>query len=334
MTAASPQTDHSPSRAAAQGPSVAEGPSVAQGPAAAAPAGFGRTALVAYLALAFAALSWGGNGVAGRLAVDEIPPLTLVCLRWVGVVVLLALFARREIAQAAPALLAAWRYTLAMGALGFTAFNALFYAAAHYTGAVNLTFFQGAMPALVMLGARVIYGDRVGPLQALGLVLAVVGVGLVASQGSLERLLALDLNLGDAFMLVADLLYAGYTLGLRRRPNVGDIGLFAGLAAGAFVTSLPLVAYEAWRGEAFLPSAYGWLVLAYIALFPSLLAQLAFMRGVALLGPARAGPFVNLVPIFGALLAVTVLGEPFHLYHGVALALVLGGIALAEAGRR
>ena len=79
----------------------------------------------------------------------------------------------------------------------------------------------------------------------------------------------------------------------------------------------------------------GWLILLFIALFPSFLAQLAFMRGVAMIGPSRAGLFANLVPIFGALGAVMILGEPFALYHLAALVLVIGGILLAEtAGRR
>jgi drug/metabolite transporter (DMT)-like permease len=57
------------------------------------------------------------------------------------------------------------------------------------------------------------------------------------------------------------------------------------------------------------------------------------MRGVELIGPARAGLFVNLVPVFGSLLAVVLLGEPFAPYHALGLALVLGGIWLAERKR-
>src|SRR4051794_40399391 len=81
------------------------------------------------------------------------------------------------------------------------------------------------------------------------------------------------------------------------------------------------------------PTPKGWLILLYVALVPSLLSQMFYMRGVELIGPGRAGLFVNLVPIFGALLVVLLLGEPFRAYHALALALVLGGIWLAERGR-
>jgi drug/metabolite transporter (DMT)-like permease len=96
------------------------------------------------------------------------------------------------------------------------------------------------------------------------------------------------------------------------------------------VTSLPLVAYEMAAGTVQWPTPKGWLIMLFIGLFPSFLAQLFFMRGVELIGPGRAGLFVNLVPVFGALMAVLILGEPFHLYHAAALVFVLGGIFIAE----
>ena len=65
-------------------------------------------------------------------------------------------------------------------------------------------------------------------------------------------------------------------------------------------------------------------------IFPSILSQLSVMRAIELIGPGRAGVFVNLVPVFAPILAVLIIGEPFGLYHALALALVLGGIFIAE----
>jgi len=90
------------------------------------------------------------------------------------------------------------------------------------------------------------------------------------------------------------------------------------------------MAYEISSGTVIWPTLRGWLIILYVGLFPSFVSQILFMRGVELIGPGRAGLFVNLVPIFGALLAVLILGEPFAPYHAVGLALVLGGIWLAE----
>jgi drug/metabolite transporter (DMT)-like permease len=223
---------------------------------------------------------------------------------------------------------------LLMGATGFTAFNALFYLAAHHTSAVNISIIQGSIPVLVMLGALVLHRTPVRPGQAVGMAMTLVGVALVASHGDLATLARLKLNIGDLFMLVACALYAGYTLALRGRAGIGGLSFFAGLACAAFVTSLPLLAAEIAAGQGGWPSLEGWAVLAYVALAPSFVAQVFYMRAVELIGPGRAGLFINLVPIFGALLAVLILSEPFGLHHAAALVLVLTGILVAERSAR
>jgi drug/metabolite transporter (DMT)-like permease len=104
------------------------------------------------------------------------------------------------------------------------------------------------------------------------------------------------------------------------------------MAIAALITSIPLLIAEIWRGEFVWPTATGYALLLYAALGPAFIAQLLYMRGVQLIGPGRAGVFVNLVPVFGALLAVALLGEPFAGYHLFALLLVVGGIAIAQFG--
>lgn len=283
-----------------------------------------------YALLTLTTLMWGGNAIAGRLAVGEISPMALTALRWVIVVSILALTMGREVIEAWPALRASWARILAMGALGFTAFNALFYAAAHDTSAVNLTIFQGSIPVLVLLGTALFFRARIRLLQVIGMAVTILGVIAVAAKGDLAVLRALAFNSGDLLMLAACLLYAGYTLGLRHRPAIPGFVFFAAMAVVAFLTSLPLLAVEMAQGAVLWPTLKGWAVLLYVGIFPSLLSQVFFMRGVELIGPARAGLFVNLVPVFGAFLAVLLLGEPFAWYHAAGLILVLGGIALAE----
>jgi drug/metabolite transporter (DMT)-like permease len=284
----------------------------------------------AYLLLVLTMLLWGGNAIAGRLAVGEISPMALTCLRWVIVVAVMLPATGRQLAAEWPGLKRHWHGVLLMGTFGFTAFNALFYAAAHHTSAVNLTIFQGSIPVLVLIGSILFFGTAVLPLQIVGMVVTMLGVVIVSVRGELEVLLTLALNIGDVWMLIACVFYAGYTLGLRRRPAVSPLVFFTALAVVAFLTSLPLLAIEVINGNVQWPTAKGWIILLYVGLLPSLLAQVFYMRGVELIGPARAGLFVNLVPVFGALLAVLLLGEPFAFYHALGLALVLGGIWLAE----
>lgn len=289
--------------------------------------------LRAYMLLSFTALCWGANAVFGRMAVGEISPMALVTARWLGVFVLLALFAHRHVRRDWPVLRPYLFLVTSLGVLGFTAFNALFYVAAHYTTAVNIGILQGSIPMFILVGAFAAYRARVTRLQVAGVALTMTGVVIVGSGGSLARLAALAVNFGDVLMIGACLLYAGYTVALRKRPPVSALGLFAVMAFAAFMASLPLVVAEISLGLFQWPTAKGMIIVTLVTLFPSFLAQIFFIQGVTLIGPGRAGVFVNLVPVFASILAVVLLDEPFEVFHAIALGLVLGGIWLSERGK-
>ena len=287
-----------------------------------------------YLLLTLTMLMWGGNAVASRLAVGEISPLTFTFLRWTIPVAILGVALREQLLAHRVELIQRWPMILLMGTLGLTVFNALMYVAAHHTSAVNITILQGSMPVLVLIGALLFYGTRIHGRQIIGMAVTLLGVLLVAARADFATLMSFSFNIGDVWMLVACCLYAGYTVALRTRPPVPGLVFFAALAGVALLTSVPLMAYEVASGTVTWPTLRGWLIVLYVGLFPSFVSQVLFMRGVELIGPGRAGLFVNLVPIFGALLAVLILGEPFAVYHAVGLALVLGGIWLAERKQR
>ena len=282
------------------------------------------------LLLILTTLIWGSNAVAARLAVGHVSPMVLTTARWSVACIALWFVARRPLAASWPLLRPRWGYLAAMGVAGFTGFNALFYTAAHHTSAVNLTIIQGVVPVLVLLGGAVVLRLRVSALQALGVALTLAGVAVVASRGQWSVLRALDLTAGDVRVLLASVLYAGYTLGLRAKPAVSPLVFFAAVAAVAALASLPLLAWEVAAGHFFWPTPQGWLIILYVGLLPSFVSQITFIRAVELIGPARAGVFYNLTPVFGPALAVLVLGEPLQLYHVAALAMVLGGIWVAE----
>lgn len=287
-----------------------------------------------YALLVLTTLGWAGNVVAGQLAIGEVSPLVLTFLRWMIVAGCLLVVYGRQLIAAWPVLRRKLGMIVLMAALGFSGFNALFYIASHHTKGVNIGIIQGTMPALILLAALIVFRSPIRLVQALGVVVTMTGVVVVATAGELSRLAALSLNPGDLIMLFGCVLYSGYTVALKRRPEVPALVFFTALAVIAAIATLPLLAYEQAAGTLIWPSWHGWLVVLYVALVPSFLAQISFIRGVELIGPERAGIFVNLVPIFGALLSVLLLGEPFQLHHAVALSLVLGGIALAESRKR
>lgn len=288
----------------------------------------------AYLFMVITTWCWGCNAILGKLAVGQISPMMLVTARWLGATLLLLIFARKFVLQDWGILKRNLRYTFFMGTVGFTGFNTLFYIAAHSTTAVNIGIIQGAIPIFVILGSFLFLKIKVTRIQIIGILITLIGVSVVASAGDLSQLLSLSINQGDLYMLAACFLYAVYAVGLTQRPAVSSLALFTLIAFFALISSIPMVFIEALQEGWQWPTLMGWGVALVAILLPSLLAQILFIQSVALIGPGRAGVFVNLVPVFAAIMAVFILGESFELFHATALVLVLGGIGLSELGKQ
>ena len=287
----------------------------------------------AYFFLLVATLCWGLNANFSRLAVGEVSPMQVVTFRWLGVVLLVAVFARATIIRDWQILRHHLPFVILMGAFGFTVFNALFYVAGHHTSAINIGILQGAVPIFVLLGGLLAFGQRITALQYVGVTVTLIGVVIVATGGSLEQLAGFAINRGDLFMLIACFMYAAFSLGITRAPKASSLGLFSIMAFVAWLVSLPLIGIEVYLQGWQPPTTKGWIIVALITLLPSLLAQLFYIFGVKLIGAARAGAFYNLVPVFASIFAVLMLGEIFELHHAVSLAMVLGGIWISEKGK-
>ena len=277
-----------------------------------------------FFLMIFTTLFWGGNVVAGRMAVGEVSPMAVVFLRWLIAFALLGAVAAGPIRADYRALLPHWPFVLLMGIFGYTGYNALYYTAAHHTTAANMAIIQGATPIVVLLLGFALYRTRLNRWQVMGAALTMVGVFVCAARGDLSVLLTLSFNRGDLWLLIASVMYALYTLFLRKRPASAPLVFFAAMAAGATVSAVPLIVWEAQQQALIWPSIKGWLIIAYIAVFPSLLCQIAYIRGIELIGAGRASIFYNLVPIFGVLLAALILWEMPTLSDLAALALVIG----------
>tara|TARA_R110002050_G_scaffold34839_5_gene87961 strand:- start:1128 stop:2006 length:879 start_codon:yes stop_codon:yes gene_type:complete len=290
--------------------------------------------LRAYVLLTITALLWGANAVAGKLAVGHISPMLLTSVRWGTALAILLAFTLPQLRRDANTIRANLPLLAGYGMFGFAFFNILLYSALEYTTAINVAIEQAGMPMVIFLANFILFRIRASWAQVAGFVLTVAGVAVTASSGSLTRLIGLQLNQGDALMLLAVLFYGGYTVALRYKPVLHWQSMITVMAASAFLTSLPFSAYEAMRGTIIWPDTTGWLIAIFTAVFPSLIAQVMFIKGNEIIGSNRAGIFINLVPIFGTLLSVMILGEMLHLYHVVALVLVLGGIWLSERGKR
>ncbi|WP_137131685.1 DMT family transporter [Rhizobium sp. FY34] len=286
--------------------------------------------LRAYLFLIIATLCWGGNAVVGKLAVGHISPMMLTMWRWVFACAIIFAISLPQLKRDWPVAKKHLPLMIFLGAVGYTLFNVLLYSAVHYTTAINVAIEQSGIPFLIFLANFLLFRIRVSIAQILGFTLTLIGVALTVSHGDLKTLLSLTVNFGDALMVIAVIGYAAYTIALRWRPPVDWRTLMAIPALVALVCTLPLVAWEYQNGAAIWPDASGWAAALYTGVFASLVAQILYIQGIGHIGANRAGLFINLVPVFGTLLSVLVIGEKLYPFHVLALALALGGIAIAE----
>jgi drug/metabolite transporter (DMT)-like permease len=284
----------------------------------------------AYILLTLTTLFWGGNSVAGKMASGEISPMLLTLARWVVAALIVFAFAMPDIRRDWPVIRSNMGRLFLFGALGFTLFNVILYTALTKTSAVSSSIVQAAIPASVYALNFLIFRVKTTLWQIAGFIVTLCGVMAVAARGDISRLASLDLNQGDALVLAAVVIYSLYTVCLRFKPSIGWKSLIAALSLSAALTSVPFAIWEWHSGGLILPGTTGWLIVLYTGIFPSILSQVFFIRGVELIGANRAGIFTNLIPIFGTGLAILILGEKLETFHIAALILVVAGIWLAE----
>lgn len=283
--------------------------------------------------LACAMLFWAGNAVVGRWVRADIPPATLSLLRWIGALALLLPFAWRHLVADRAALVAGWRHVLILGLFGVAAFNALYYLGLHDTTASNGLLLQALIPAGVLVTDYILFGKRPAGAAVLGVTIATLGVGVIVFHGDYRLLAGFALGRGEAMILLAVVAWSVYTSLLAIKPDAHWLSVLAATFAVAVVVLTPVVALELARGASIRWSTELLLSIGYVAIFPSLLAYLLFSRSVAMVGAGAAGQAVNLLPLFGALLAAALLGEALHTYHAVGMAMILAGLVVGLAKR-
>jgi drug/metabolite transporter (DMT)-like permease len=274
-------------------------------------------------------LFWAGNAIVARGIAGEVPPIALAFWRWAVAAVVILPFAWRHLARDVPKMRAHWPIMLLLTTLGISVFNTFLYIAAHTTTAINIVMLQTAMPIVVVLATFAIFRETVTAVQAAGIAASFAGTLILIAHGDPAVLLGLDFKRGDLWMLAAVVCYAVYTALLRLRPPVHGFSFaFASFALGAALL-LPFYIAETILVGPLPVSAGSLTAIAYVAVFASVLAYMAFNRTVELLGANTAGLAVHLIPVFGIVLAVLLLGERLHPYHGVGIALIAVGLWLA-----
>ena len=281
-------------------------------------------------------LLWAGNAVVGRMIGPLVSPMTFNLMRWTLAFLILLTVARRVLRRDSP-LWSQWRRFAVLGLLGTSGYNALNYLALHTSTAINVTLVGASTPVWMLLIGRLFFRQTISARQMLGAVVSIVGVLLVLSRGEWSVLMQLELVPGDFYVLAASIGWAVYSWMLMHpTPESASIRaewttfLVAQVAFGLLWSTLFTT------GEWALTPAHidwGWplaAALAYVAIGPSIVAYGAFGAGIQRAGPHVAAHFINLTPLFTAMLSAIFLGEAPNVYHAMAFVLIVMGIALSR----
>lgn len=283
-----------------------------------------------YLLLVIAALFWGGNFVAGRATLSEVPPVTLSFLRWSLALLLIMPFTYRDIRANYKLYLKYWHTILGMGFLGIAVFTAAVYFAIQHTTAINASILSSSSPLMIVIVAYFVLGEKMNRSQIGGIMLSLIGVLWIVSKGNLAQLGQFQWNPGDLLMLAANLIWAFYSILLRKTAGhiPGLTGFALSIAAGVFFL-LPASLVELQFQEVHLASSQVWLSVIYLGIFASVIAFFFWTLSVQQLGPSKSSPFLNLVPLFATLFAIVLLGEQVELAQLIGGMFILSGVLLS-----
>ena len=283
-----------------------------------------------YLLLSLTSLFWAGNIVLARYVAGHVPPMTLSCVRWIGAFLMLMPFAWPHLKQDWPALRARLPLMVGLSATGFAFNNAISYWALQYTEALNALLIQSSGPLFVALWSLLLFGMRLSLAQFAGIMISLAGVLTILLRGDLAALVNIQFNRGDVMFAGAVLSFGLYSALITRRPKIHPLSLICFTIGCGALLLLPFSVWEFWNGVRLQPDALTLATVVYVMIFPSTLAYLFFNRGIALIGPNRASPFLHLVPVFGSAMAILLLGEQPRLFHLTGYLLVLAGVVIAS----
>jgi drug/metabolite transporter (DMT)-like permease len=277
------------------------------------------------LGLTLAVLFWSGNFIVGRALREDISPLTLNLWRWIIALAILLPFTLRTLIQHRHQLARLWLLLLSLAFTGIACFQTFVYLALITTTAVNALLLLCLTPVLIIIGNWLLYRDRATWLQIAGMAVAFAGAVMLIARGDLRALTTLRFGTGDLWMLVAIVMWAVYSLLVKKKPvDTPQTVLLSASTLIAVLLMLPVAILTDQLTVTLNPHTT-WGIL-YVAIFPSVLAFLLWNRGVIQIGPGRTGTLMYLMPFFGAALSLLFLDEKIQLYQLAGGALVLGGV--------
>ena len=289
----------------------------------------------AYIFLIFATLFWSGNFIVGKAAsLYEIPPFTLNFYRWTFAWLILAPFTLKEIFQKIEYILENLKLILILGITSITIFNSIVYYSLNFTQVINGVLMISTIPVMIIFFSWIFKIEKTNFYQILGVIFSLLGVMVIVTKADLDKLLNLNFNKGDLWMVVAMLSWAMYSALLRKKKfELSQISLLQTIISAGLILLLPAYLIEmslGYRLNIHLPFI---LTLSYVVLFPGLASFFFWIKGISIIGSNRSGIFLHLMPIFSTIMAILIFKEKFMVFHFIGAVLIITGVFLSSKRR-
>jgi len=286
----------------------------------------------AYIFLILATLFWSGNFIVGKAAsFFEIPPFTLNFYRWLFAWLILAPFTLKEILNKKNYILKNIKLILILGITSITIFNSIVYYSLNFTQVISGVLMISTIPVMIIFFCWIFKIEKTNFYQILGVIFSLLGVVVIVTKADLGKLLNLNFNKGDLWMVVAMFSWAMYSALLRKKKfELSQISLLQTIISAGLILLLPAYLIEmslGYRLNIHLPFI---LTLSYVVLFPGLASFFFWIKGISIIGSNRAGIFLHLMPIFSTLMAIIIFKEKFMTFHLIGALLIVAGIFLSS----
>ena len=281
----------------------------------------------AYLMLTLCAFFWSGNFIVGKFAtLYEVPPLTLNFFRWLIVWIILIPFTAKDIFINIKIIKEKFGSILLMSITSISIFNSVVYYSLNFTQVLNGALMISTIPVLIIFISFIFRVEKINLNQVLGLILSITGVVIIITQFEFSRLIHLDLNKGDLWLLVAMLSWAIYSTMLKtHKTGLNYLTFISVIVTLGLIFLFPQFLFEFNNQELIKFNFAFILIISYVVLFAGLGAYIFWNKAVLIVGPSRAGIFLHLMPVFSSFMAIFLLNEKFMNFHVFgAIAIILG----------
>jgi len=291
---------------------------------------------LAYLLLILTTLFWSGNFIVGKAAsIYQIPPFSLNFYRWLFAFLILLPFTIKEILANKKYILDNIGFFIILGITSITIFNSIVYYSLYYTQVISGVLMISTIPVWIMFIASILNIEKTNLFQIIGVILSLIGVLFIITKADIELIKSLNFNKGDLSMVVAMFSWAIYSALLRKKTyEVSQIALLEVIIICGLIFLIPVYFIEMSLGNSITIGKPFILTLTYVVLFPGILSFLFWIKGIAIIGANRAGVFLHLMPIFGALMAMIIFGEKFMFYHFLGAIFIIAGITLSNKNKK